>query len=188
MRTAICPTYPQFRHLASHFLALTASDRFLRFGWVISDLDIVAYVEALFRRTGTVFVVAEPSPDICGAVHLEFTDCGADLGLSVSAWARGKGIGKLLLERAGLFASSRGVSTLFVRNLGFNAALRRLARRVGMKVACSPDACSTRLEFPAGGEGAMLGKSFAGRITLADHPLRFRGRRARPLILCPSIL
>jgi GNAT superfamily N-acetyltransferase len=174
MRTAICPTYVHFHEVARHFLSLTASDRFLRFGWMISDVDIVAYVEALFHKTDTAFVVAEPAPDIAGAVHLEFTDCGVDLGLSVSAWARGKGIGTLLLEQAGLLARSRGVSTLFVRNLGFNEALKHLAHRVGMKVACAPDACSTRMELPAGNEGGILRKSFAERITVADYFLRFR--------------
>jgi len=179
MRTVICPTYLHFHDLASHFLSLTASDRFLRFGWVISDLDIVTYVEALFERADTVFVVADPAPDIAGAVHLEFTDHGAHLGLSVSAWARGKGIGTLLLERAGLLASSRGVSTLFVRNLGLNMAQQRLARRVGMKVAYAPDACPTRLELPVDDQGVVPGESWAGRITLADYSLRFR-RTSQP--------
>ena len=50
MRSAICPTYLQFHDLASHFLALTARDRFLRFGWVMTDVDIVAYVESLLQR------------------------------------------------------------------------------------------------------------------------------------------
>jgi len=172
MRTAISPTNLHFHDLASHFLALTAGDRFLRFGWVISDVDIVAYVETLFRGTDSVFMVAEPAPDVAGAVHLEFTDRDADLGLSVSAWARGKGIGTLLLERAALLASSQGVGTLFVRHLGLNAALRRLAHRVGMRVACAPDTGSTRLELPAG--GAVFGKPLAARITLADYSLRFR--------------
>ncbi|HUD24696.1 MAG TPA: GNAT family N-acetyltransferase [Burkholderiaceae bacterium] len=172
MRNAICPTYLHFHDLASHYLALTASDRFLRFGWVLTDVDIVAYVENLFRSIGNVFVVVEPAPDISGALHLEFGGGGADLGLSVSAWARGKGIGTLLLERAGLLARARGASTLFVRNLNFNTALQRLAHRVGIRIACAPSARSTRLELPAGNPRAARCDPFAGSITLADHSLR----------------
>jgi GNAT superfamily N-acetyltransferase len=172
MRTAICPTYLHFHDLASHFLALTAGDRFLRFGWVLTDVDIVAYVESLFRSIGNVFVVVEPAPDISGAVHLEFGNGGAELGLSVSAWARGKGIGALLLERAGLLASARGVRTLFVRNLNFNTALQRLALRLDMSIACAPTARSTRLELPANGASAPRRDPFAGALTLADHSLR----------------
>jgi GNAT superfamily N-acetyltransferase len=180
MRTTDCPTQLQFHDLASHFLALTASDRFLRFGWVMPDTDVVGYVENLFHTIDGVFVVVEPAPDISGAVHLDFDGGSAILGLSVSAWARGKGIGALLLRRAGLLASARGVKTLFVRSLNFNTALRRLANRVGMKVACAPGARTTRLELPAGQDGSARCDPFAEKITLADYSLRsqFGGRPA----------
>ena len=179
MRIAICPSLVHFRGLARHFLALTAGDRSLRFGRVINDVDLVAYVEALFVRADTVFVVVEPARDIAGAVHVEFTDRGANLGLSVSAAARGQGIGTLLLERAARFAGSRCVSTLFVRNLGSNMPLRRLARGIGMKVACAPDSWTTQLERPVESDGAIVGESLAGRITLADYSLR-SWRDSRP--------
>jgi len=142
MRAAICPTHLHFRRLARHFLDLTAADRFLRFGRVIGDVDIITYVEALFVRAAIAFVVVDPAPAIAGEAHLEFTDHGAHLGLSVAEPARGKGVGTLLLERAAQFASTRGVSVLSVRNLGFNTALQRLADRVGVKVVCAPQARS----------------------------------------------
>jgi GNAT superfamily N-acetyltransferase len=172
MRSVICPTHLHFHDLASHFLALTAGDRFLRFGWVMTDVDIVAYVESLLQSIGNVFVVVEPAPDISGVLQIEFTKGGADVGLSVSAWARGKGIGTLLLERAALLASGRGVNTLFVRNLNFNAPLRRLAHGVGMQVACSPGARSSFAEVPAASEGDAPCVPLAGAITLVDHSLR----------------
>ncbi len=174
MRTAICPTELHFHDLACHFLALAAGDRFLRFGWVLSDVDVVAYVEHLYQAPGTTFMVLEPAPEVAGAVHVELTETGAGLGLSVSAWARGKGIGSLLLERAGLYACSHGIGTLFVRNLSSNAALKKLAHRVGMRVACAHDAQSTRLEIPANGQAASLERSILARITLADDSLRHR--------------
>jgi len=172
MRSVICPTHLHFHDLASHFLALTAGDRFLRFGWVMTDVDIVTYVEGLLHSIGSVFVVVEPAPDISGVLQIEFTNGGADVGLSVSAWARGKGIGTLLLERAALLAGGRGVNTLFVRNLNFNAPLRRLAHRVGMQVAWSPGARSSLAGASAADEADAPHVPFAGAITLVDHSLR----------------
>jgi GNAT superfamily N-acetyltransferase len=172
MRTVICPTQLHFHDLASHFLALSAGDRFLRFGWVISDVDIVAYVEGLLQSIGSVFVVVEPAPDIAGALHIELAKRDGDLGLSVAAWARGKGIGTLLLQRAGLMASARGVRTLFVRNLNSNEALRRLARHVGMQVACAPGARSTPLGSSNWGSNGARHGPLRGLVTLADHSLR----------------
>jgi len=176
MRTAISPTYFDFHEVAYHFLKLTATDRLLRFGRLISDLEIVAYVEAFYLRSDPVFVVMGPWPSIAGAAHLEVTDRGAVLGLSVSSWARRQGIGTLLLDRACLFASSRGISTFFVRNLSANMALRSLAQRVGMRVAWAPNAKSTQVELPAGSRDGSHGKYITGQFMLADYSLRLQRR------------
>lgn len=180
MRSAICPTHLHFHDLASHFLALTANDRYLRFGWVLSDWDIVTYVETLLNSTGNVFVVLEPAPDISGVLHLELHDGGADLGLSVSAWARRQGIGSLLLERAALLASARGVRTLFARSLNHNAALRGLALRAGMQVACAPSIRSAQPERPADRDAFVERGPFTPKITLADRSLRSQWSPGRP--------
>jgi len=172
MRTAICPTQLHFRKLARHFVALTSSDRFLRFGWVATDVDIVAYVESLFVSAASVFAVVEPDGDISGALHLEFADEGANLGLSVSSWARNQGIGSLLLQRAGLLACSWGLKTLFVRNLNFNSALQQLARHLGMNVAYPPNALIGRSETSELSSEDAEHEGFGGKITLVDDALR----------------
>src|SRR6266404_5393083 len=87
MRTAIRPTHLHFRDLANPFLALSSGVRFLRFGWVMTDVEIVAYVESMFVSVDNAWAVVEPDRDISGVVHLESMGCGVNLGLSVSAWA-----------------------------------------------------------------------------------------------------
>ena len=174
MRSVICPTSLHFHDLASHFLALNASDRFLRFGATVSDSDIVAYVESLQRSIGNVFVVVEPAPDISGVLHVEFMNYCADLGLSVSAWARGKGIGTLLLERAKLLANARGARTLFVRNLNLNPSLQRLPHHLGIQVLFAPSAQSIHIEVPASPPGGAACHPPVGTVTLADYSLRWQ--------------
>jgi hypothetical protein len=171
MRTAICPTQLHYHDLAHHFLTLGSGDRLLRFGRVITDLEIVDYVESLFVSAAWVFVVVEPDRDISGVLHLEFTDRGAVLGLSVSWWACNEGIGTLLLQRAGLLARSWDLKTLFVRNLNLNTALQRLALRLGMNVAGS---LYTPLAAPAANGHGVECDGFAGSITLADDSLRYQ--------------
>jgi hypothetical protein len=172
MRTPISPTTRHFRDLAGHFLALSPDDRFLRFGSVMSDAWIVAYVESLLLSADAVFVVIEPGRGIAGALHLQTMDYGAALGLSVSAWARSLGIGTRLMQCAGLAARARGFKTLFVRNLSLNTALQQLARRLGMSVACSPTALTTSLAVPAAGGHDARQVEFAPKLTLADDSLR----------------
>jgi hypothetical protein len=172
MRTAMCPTQLHFRKLASHFVGLTSGDRFLRFGWVATDVDVVAYVESLFVSAASVYAVAEPDGDISGVLHLEFTNAGANLGLSVSSWARNRGIGAFLLQRAGLLVRARSLKTLFVRNLKFNSALQQLAVRLGLNVACTPDALIERAKTPEPNGEHVEPDGFGGDITLVEDSLR----------------
>lgn len=177
MRTAINPTQLHLRKLASHFVGLTSGDRLLRFGWVLTDVDLVAYVERLFVSPESVFVVVEPDKDISGVMHVEYTPRGARLGLSVSSWARNQGIGTVLLQRAGLLACARGLKTLFVPNLRFNTALQRLALSLGMNVACASGVLAAQTE-PAASAHEVRDPGFAGRITLADESLRSKWDRS----------
>ena len=187
MRTPISPTTRHFRDLAGHFLALSPDDRFLRFGSVMSDAWIVAYVESLLLSADAVFVVIEPGRGIAGALHLQTMDYGAALGLSVSAWARRLGIGTLLLQRAGLMTRGRGFNTMFVRNLNLNAALQQLALRLGMSVACASTALITRFEVPATSKREPWQVEFAPRITLADDSLRSQWKGAPPEASLPDL-
>ena len=173
MRTAICPTQLHFRRLASHFLSLTTGDRLLRFGKVLTDVDIVAYVERLFVSAANLFVVEEPDRDISGVLALEFTGRDMKLGLSVSSWARNLGIGKALLQRAAELARARGMKTLFVPNLRFNTALQQLALSLGMNVACASGLVTAVAEVPKAAAHEVRERgAFDGSITLADDSLR----------------
>jgi GNAT superfamily N-acetyltransferase len=172
MKASIYPTRRHFQQLARHFLALGPVDRFLRFGWVMSDVEVVAYLECLFVSTDSVCAVVEPNRNISGVLHLESMGCGVNLGLSVSASARSVGIGTQLLQRAHLLAGARGLKTLFVRNLNVNLALQRLALRLGMNVACAPNARTASLEVPGTRDRDTRHDQLAGKITLADDSLR----------------
>jgi GNAT superfamily N-acetyltransferase len=169
MRTAIRATQQHFHDLASHFLALGPGDRRWRFGWALTDAQIVAYVESLLASDDTVLVVGEPLRGISGVLHLESMGSGVTLGLSVSARSRGLGIGTLLLQRAKLLARAQGLTTLYLRNLSANSTVQRLALRLGMTVACARSARGAALQAPAPQPPDAVS---APMITLADDSLR----------------
>jgi GNAT superfamily N-acetyltransferase len=165
-----------YHEVAAHFLSLNARDRLLRFGRDISDAELVTYVEGLLRRPEEVFAVLEPEPDVAGVACLDFSAGCADLGLSVADWARRKGVGACLLERAAQHARLRGERTLFVGNLTGNPALRRLAMRLGMVVADALADGSTRLALPphpddGPSSDVARGPAYAAAMTLADRSL-----------------
>ena len=189
MRTAICPTQLHFRRLVRHLLGLTSGDRLLRFGRVLTDIDIVAYAERLFTTAAKVFVVVERDQDISGVLTLDLASSGPTLGLSVSSWARNLGVGTALLQRAGLLARAHGVQTLFVPNLGFNSALQRLALSLGMNVMCASGVISAIDAVPpTGGQQEVQRIGFAGSVTLADEALRPESENANVDTPAPAAL
>jgi RimJ/RimL family protein N-acetyltransferase len=178
MKTATRPTDHDFHELAYHFLSLNEGDRILRFGRVLSDFESIAYSDGLLDMAETVFVVYGPAPTIAGVLHLEFQGRQAYLGLSVSEWARRRGVGAALLAQACRTACEYGIQTFFARNLDANAALRRLAHRVGMNVAWAPDDGSTQLDLPNANQERADALRMTDRVALVDACLRteFRSR------------
>jgi RimJ/RimL family protein N-acetyltransferase len=168
-----------FHELATHFLALPATDRQLRFGRSTDDAALIAYVNAIDLARDSVFAVHDPELDIAGAVHIAFTDDTAELGLSVLPGARGRGIGRTLLERARLHAQSRGVRVLYTHCLATNEAMKRLARQAGMRVITAEGESEAHAALPPSHGGVLLADWLEDRMALADYTLRVQAQAQR---------
>ena len=122
------------RGLTSHFLALNAEDRRLRFGNPIADDAVHAYAARLdFKRDG-VFACVDSRRRIVGAAHTALTDGAAEIGLSVLPCGRGKGLGTHLFERAAAFACENGVHRINMHYLSENRAMQHIAVKAGMHI------------------------------------------------------
>jgi len=131
--------------LATHFLALGAEDRRLRFGASISDDGLRDYVARIdFERDG-LFAVQGEQLQVIAAVHIATTGHAAELGLSVLPDVRGRGYGDALFRRAVTFLRNRGVREVFVHCLAENGAMMHLARKNGMGVTHSAGETDARL-------------------------------------------
>jgi len=111
------------RRILRHFLALDRDDRLLRFGSVLPDELIEAYVAKLDFSKDIVFGVVNGRFQLVGVGHLAFTsreahpdsihytdkEKVAEFGVSVSASARGQGVGTRLFERAAIHCRNSDV-------------------------------------------------------------------------------
>lgn len=136
------------RRLLMHFLALPDDDRLLRFGTVLSDELITRYVQKLDFARDTLFGVYDSKLMLIGVGHLAFAprdampaivdattkECIAELGVSVSATARGMGVGTRLFERAAIHCRNADVDTLTMHCLASNQTMMRIARKAGMLI------------------------------------------------------
>jgi GNAT superfamily N-acetyltransferase len=133
---------------AAHLLALSSEDRRLRFGRAMSDAALGGYVARIDFSRDAVFGFLAHDLSLGGAAHLAIVDGVAELGVSVLAAYRGRGIGSALFRRASEFARNHFIRTLFMRCLTENTAMMHIARKSGMKIITGGGAADAYLHLP----------------------------------------
>jgi GNAT superfamily N-acetyltransferase len=135
------------RHLLRHFLALEEKDRLLRFGSKLSDELVSRYVDNLDFSRDTIFGVYDRKLRLLGVGHLAFAPREAsrvsgatikarvaEFGVSVSAAARGMGVGTKLFERGAMRCRNVDVDTLYMHCLSSNKVMMHIATKAGMEI------------------------------------------------------
>jgi GNAT superfamily N-acetyltransferase len=133
--------------LVAHFLALPARDRRMRFGTTLGPTGIAAYARAIDFARDAVFGVEDDRRTLLGVVHVAFPGEDAEIGLSVLPLHRGLGWGMALFRQGLAHARRSGAGALVMRYLAENAAIMRIARAVGMRIAIAGGEADARLDL-----------------------------------------
>ncbi len=157
---------------AKHLRALDAEDRRLRFGQVIGDAAIHNYVDRIDTERDAIFVVIDDDLKLVGAAHMARGGRHAELGISVLASHRRRGIGGALLQRAQLHARNWGVAKFFTHCLSENTPLMRLARRHGMQIVAEGGEADGFIALPAPDASSFVSELVAERVGRFDHALK----------------
>ena len=158
--------------LTPHFLALGSEDRRLRFGASLNDSAVRAYVERIDFERDVLFGVHDDALNVIGAAHVARGDGHAELGVSVLAPHRDRGIGAALLARAHMRARNWGLPTLFMHCLTENAAMMHLARKQEMQIVAGAGEADAWLKLAPADAGSHFGEVFAERVALFDYALK----------------
>jgi GNAT superfamily N-acetyltransferase len=135
-----------------HFLALSREDRRLRFGTPTNDHVIESYVAHLDFQHDALFGVHDANPTaLVGVAHLGLGPRTGELGVSVLAACRRRGIGSALISRAVLHARRAGLALIFIRCLAENEAVMRIARSFGMCIVAHGPESEALLLLPQAG-------------------------------------
>lgn len=133
----ICPLTPEhLPKIKAHLLALSEHDRYLRFGYAANDEHITRYIEGLNFDRDEIYGIFNRNLDIVAMAHLALMQTpgpasSAEFGVSVLAYARGRGYGARLFERAVMHARNEKVSQIYIHALSENAPMIRIARKSG---------------------------------------------------------
>ncbi|MBL8385249.1 MAG: GNAT family N-acetyltransferase [Burkholderiales bacterium] len=137
------------RAVARHLLALPAADRHLRFGAALTDRVIAEHVRMLDFRADRVLAARGPRGRILGLAHVAVAGATADVGLSVAADARGRGLGTSLFAAATTAARAAGCTRVAMHYLAWNHAVQRIAQRAGMRIVQDAGSADAYLDIGA---------------------------------------
>ena len=119
---------------ADHLLTLSEADRYNRFAGNCRDESILKYVENIDFNRDLVLVYFDENHNVVAAAHVGIKDKTADIGISVSTSHRKRGFGKLLCQRAILFARIYGCESIITQCLRVNRTMVSLAKQSGMNL------------------------------------------------------
>ena len=164
--------------IVTHLLALSARDRYLRFGYSASDAQIARYVDGIAFQRDEVFGVFNRKLVLIALAHLACPpETGtpsqvAEFGGSVAEHARGRGYGARLFEHAMLHARNRGLPTLFIHALSENVAMLKIARRAGAVVERAGSESDAYLRLPEDTIASQVEQWVGQRAAALDYQLK----------------
>ena len=125
--------------ILAHLLSLSEHDRYLRFGYTATDEHIQRYVAGLNFERDEIYGIFNRNLDIVAMAHLALMqepvrESSAEFGVSVLAYARGRGYGARLFERAVIHARNEKVYQMYIHALSENAPMIRIARKGGASI------------------------------------------------------
>jgi RimJ/RimL family protein N-acetyltransferase len=179
------------RRMLNHFLALDNRDRLLRFGTVLPDELVTAYVEKIDFSRDTVYGVYNRVFKLVGVCHLAFApkealptpvhttkDKVAEFGVSVSRSARGLGIGTKLFERAAIHCRNSDVDTLYMHCLSSNQTMMHIAKKAGMEIEREYGEADAYLRLLPPNPASVLQEAIEEQFATIDYTLKANTRAA----------
>lgn len=176
-RELIAQLGPHHRGRVLHHLRLLpAEDVWLRFGYALTDDALGAYVKKLHFSRDAIFGIFDDVAELLALGHLGFdkdaSSKTAEFGLSVLPYARRRGLGLRLLDRAVVHARNRGATQLMMTYLPENDALRRLAERAGMQLVPDVDEPRALLRLESPTAATLMNETFAEMLAAIDLGFR----------------
>ncbi|MBN8505063.1 MAG: GNAT family N-acetyltransferase [Burkholderiales bacterium] len=176
--------------ITEHLLALTPSDRYLRFGHAIGDTQITRYASTLNFDLDELFGVFNRRLDLIAMAHLAYPRPGntewqdtAEFGVSVLDRYRGRGLGSRLFQLSCLHARNRQISYLLIHALSENAAMLHIAERAGAwRESQEAGSVTSRLHLPDDSWLSHAEEAMQTQLGELDFRLKLQAKQVRDFV------
>jgi len=179
----ICPLSKEhLPQLRAHLLGLEPRDRYLRFGFQASDAQIDRYLASLNFERDEIYGIFNRRLQIVAMAHLAIVkeptrEAIAEFGVSVAAYARGRGYGARLFERAVIHARNEKVSLMYIHALSENAPMIKIARKAGASIERDGSETEAYLRLPKRDLDSRVSELLADQFAKANYSAKEDAKR-----------
>ena len=159
-----------------HLIRLPVEDRYLRFGYAISDEGIKKYVDSQYRIKQVVLGAFDENLNVVAAIEIVFdtskyttTNETAEIGLSVEPGHRNAGLGSELFRDAIVITRNRSVVQLVSHCLTQNRWMMRIAKKYGMSVMSDTGESMGTIALESPNVVSIMGEVLGDGISLWDY-------------------
>ena len=179
----ICALHPEHvPAILKHMLSLSDHDRYLRFGFAANDEHIERYVAELNFERDDIYGIFNRNLDIVAMAHLAIMQepsrpSLAEFGVSVQAYARGRGYGSRLFERAVMHARNEKIELMYIHALSENAPMIRIARHAGAIVERDGSETEAYLRLPKRDLDSRMTELLVDQFAKANYSIKEDAKR-----------
>jgi RimJ/RimL family protein N-acetyltransferase len=168
--------------ILAHLLSLPEHDRYLRFGYTATDEHIERYVTGLNFERDEIYGIFNRNLDIVAMAHLALMqdpgrESSAEFGVSVLAYARGRGYGARLFERAVIHARNEKVYQMYIHALSENAPMIRIARKGGATIERDGSETEAFLRLPKRDLDSRVTELVADQFAKTNYSIKEDAKR-----------
>jgi RimJ/RimL family protein N-acetyltransferase len=177
----LIPIYPltpeHLPQLREHMLALEGHDRYLRFGYQASEEQVERYIDQLNFERDEIYGIFNRHLKIVAMAHVAILrepgkEAFAEFGVSVATYARGRGYGARLFERAVMHARNEKVSLMYIHALSENAPMIRIARNAGASIERDGSETEAYLRLPKRDLDSRVSEVLADQFAKANYHVK----------------
>lgn len=164
--------------ILEHLLSLSERDRYLRFGYPASDVQVQRYVDGLDFQRDEIYGIHNRKLELIAMAHLAFDPPvegkprAAEFGVSVSGAYRGRQLGARLYDRAMMHARNEGAEIMYIHALSENAPMLKIARNAGATMHREGGESEAYLRLPPANLNSRLTEVFEDQVGEIDYRMK----------------
>lgn len=136
--------------MITHFLDMSVNDRYLRFGYNVSDKNIENYITTSLVAERSTWYGIKINNCLVATIHIAMIENMAEFAFTTCQDHRGKKLGQLLFARGYQLVTEEQIDRIYMACLSQNLTMKHIAKKFGLSVMTfgSDSEAEVRIQYP----------------------------------------